>query len=147
MTAVSCVYCDVMGKRAVWAAKNIYHSFIHSLGVVLTSGIPLSIEQSAAFFQPFYVGFPFSSRSMVDTIDTRQCYWHPKFLPYKLLDFFCVGLPKEDYFFDHLLWSIFQSTGTFTDYNSCGPLRAAFMYFFNSLSLQIQSQVVGPLAS
>ena len=27
--------------------------------------------------------------------------------------FFYVGPPKEDIFFDHLLWSIFQSTGTY----------------------------------
>ena len=27
--------------------------------------------------------------------------------------FFYVGLPKEDIFFDHLLWSIFQSMGTY----------------------------------
>ena len=48
--------------------------------------------------------------------------------------FFYVGPSKEDIFSDHLLWSIFQSTGTYILQITilCGPLRAAFMYCINS---------------
>ena len=49
--------------------------------------------------------------------------------------FFYVGSPKEDIFFDHLLWSIFQSKGTHIFLQITilvGPLRVASMYCFNS---------------
>ena len=54
--------------------------------------------------------------------------------------FFYVGPPKEDIFFDHLLWSVFQLAMHiyFTDYNFfVGPLRAAFMYCINSFVLVV----------
>ena len=50
--------------------------------------------------------------------------------------FFNVGLPKEYIFFDHLLWSIFQSS-SHNAYHKlpAGPLRAASMSCFHLLSL------------
>ena len=52
--------------------------------------------------------------------------------------FFNVGPPKEDIFFDHFLWSIFHSVLHITDYKlPVGPLRAAFMYCFNSCHLDL----------
>ena len=50
----------------------------------------------------------------------------------KSLIFFYVGPPKEDIFFEHLLWSIFQSTSHITYHKfPAGPLRVASMYCFS----------------
>ena len=71
----------------------------------------------------------------VSFTDSLWLLYHPSrtvlFHENKLFFFFNVGPPKEDIFFDHLLWSIFHHY----NYNSQildGPLRAAFVYCINS---------------
>ena len=52
--------------------------------------------------------------------------------------FFFFGLPKEDMFLNHLLWSIFHFNRYMLQIHiSCGPLRAAFMYCIDSLSFDL----------
>ena len=62
-----------------------------------------------------------------------------KFYFEKKYHFFVLVLLRRTSFFDHLLWSIFQSTGYILQFTILdGPLRAAFLTVIPSIAASIE---------